>query len=689
MVKTETVKDILVKDLTPIRVKLLDSDITMVCEQFVRHEKSDYSKQMTRVDLLKKLIAFLELSIKDSLGHIAKLRMRYADFKTFYAGASTNDEKKEHILNFAKELGALPRQIVFDRRAFSRWFGADTVQDRYNCRIANLEKSITFYLERLSYLAMDYIREKKEGSDTDFQRLFRSLRIEQIVMPLISYNGDNRVRIGAFHCLSNVLSRIPEDLQKRSADEKTIQYVYKAALDENQSVWIQCEALKLLETISRPSLKKALRQRLTHPLPGDDLFVRSRAVGIMAANFESVSDLESLFTAVTKDPSPFVRQSMADALEKADTNIVKKLLPRLALEDKDPKVRAHALLKITLLLKQKELFDFLLALLSEALKSEKNEFTLRVGVNVCARGMTDLRRSGFKAGGKKWYYTLGVVLDKMHISSKSLSVRRWAAQARERMWSEFDDGINATKVALIETVKQIKPGRKKSLDRKFVKTMSEEDLGRLLAVISQNDFPLTLKKGLLKPTLYRGFIFGFRVWRFLFEFRHPSPDKRQAFSHTIGRFFHGNIHCHSGILCELAETKVPGEPLYMPEESGWRPYLPLVDELFCAIDNTGLKLRSTLIYSSEGITEIKPPRWFYQRLWARLHLTLKFSQYARMRNWEESSQTPASSYINALKGLGFNIRFKPYTEKIGDYRLEKDPTVARFFHEMSAKDQNG
>jgi hypothetical protein len=135
-------------------------------------------------------------------------------------------------------------------------------------------------------------------------------------------------------------------------------------------------------------------------------------------------------------------------------------------------------------------------------------------------------------------------------------------------------------------------------------------------------------------------VFGFRWWRWWFEFRHPSPDKRQAFSHTIGRLFDGELHVPSAIMAELAQTKVPGEPLHISTEGGWRPFLPLPDELTSSIE-LGHIARPFRIFTAEGITTITPPTG-WQRWRANLKLTWYFRHYADKRNWLESMQEPVS-----------------------------------------------
>ncbi|MDH5479904.1 MAG: hypothetical protein OEX11_04000, partial [Nitrosomonas sp.] len=105
------------------------------------------------------------------------------------------------------------------------------------------------------------------------------------------------------------------------------------------------------------------------------------------------------------------------------------------------------------------------------------------------------------------------------------------------------------------------------------------------------------------------------------------------------------------------------------------PYLPLVDEVISSLNLFGK--RKLQIFTSEGVTELIPPRSIFKRWMAGAKLNFRFSEYARMRNWQETSRSDPASYINALKELGFDVKIKPYKEN--NIALSEDPSVHRFF----------
>ncbi|MGB5199368.1 MAG: hypothetical protein WBR56_05660, partial [Sedimenticolaceae bacterium] len=219
----------------------------------------------------------------------------------------------------------------------------------------------------------------------------------------------------------------------------------------------------------------------------------------------------------------------------------------------------------------------------------------------------------------------------------------------------------------------------KARNLRHLRLDSEEPglLGRSLALLAQQDFGFDLERYRRGVRISRGNHFGFRLWRFLHELRNPGTDKRQAFPHTIGRVYRGNLRAASPITSELAQTKVPGEPLFIASEEGWRPYLPLVDEMISVLDQPR-SVGPLQLYTSEGVTEVAPPAALWRRVRARLALTFGFSHYAQLRNWQEDSAQPSESYVAALQALGFSLNLRPHAEHPA-IPTSVDPAVSRFF----------
>ena len=311
-----------------------------------------------------------------------------------------------------------------------------------------------------------------------------------------------------------------------------------------------------------------------------------------------------------------------------------------------------------------------------SLDQETDSFVLRVAIHAAADGASYLRDSESPLL-ERWTETLIESLGNLHVQNESLAVRRWAALARERMWCATNDDARTLRVRFEALLKDIRCGDRLAQSAEDFVDVEADTLGRVLSVLTQEDFGVDLDRGRRKFRFLRGHKFGFRLWRFLHEFRNPSPDKRQAYPHTIGRLFRGDVRAPSAILSELAETKVPGEPLYIGPEQGWRPYLPLVDDVLSALDRSSFS-RPVRFYTSEGITELVPPKSWIDRLRAYAKITWRFREFARKRNWKSKESGNPKDYLESLRELGFKISIRPYTDVDGREH-ELDPAVTRFF----------
>lgn len=640
-------------------------------------ELKTYPAPHTPIDTERSLIGqqahylyqFLLYVLRQYQERLKILQKGYSEYSKRYARAKTEEEKQSFILEYVQDLGANPRQLLGDKRAFKRWFGHDAVLDRYHKRHLALERDISFTLRCLRDIGILLLQE--EGEISGYQHLWTRLGLEENLTPLLSYSGDNRVVVEAFQCLSGVLQAMPRALQHIKIAENSLQYIYRSALNPKLSVWLQCEALTLLQSLSPGMLIPALKKRLSQSYGGDDLFVRQHAVKLLGNNLTYLPMLRELLGLVLQDESPFVRQAVSAALIPASIEDIQGYLPTLVLQDHSPQVRAAALLDLLDFLGRSECFALVLNSLLAALQAEENEFVLRVALKVSCDGINRLVELNQSANIMQWHTTLQPAIDKLHIQAKSLTARRWAGQAREYIWCESQPELRQIKQKLAEFIENIDPRSTKRLPDEF-KQLDEVILGRILAILCQQDFGLDVEKNLLGRFVTRGHIFGFRLWRFLHEWRNPSPDKRQAFSHLIGRLFYGQVRIPSGILSELAQTKVPGEPLFIGTEDGWRNYLPLLDEvLSCLKQNETIRC-----YNSEGLTEIIPPRSLLQRQLAIQQISWNFTHYTGLRNHQDASKIRPDSYLQALKGLGLSIQYRGHTIS---GQTSEDTAVTRFF----------
>ncbi len=601
---------------------------------------------------------------------IDKLKKTNAAFNSSIAQAPDPEARRSQILDYARALGATATQLRGDAKAFTRWFGLDAVVERSRRRIAIAERQATFGLNRLALVTATHI---SAVAKSEMNESWLRSGTERAVSDALNYVGDARVGTAAFACLRVVLGSVPADVREDLLGEATLRRIYRAASQPNvAAVDSQTNALELLKLVSLSRLQEVLRVRITKPQAYDDFWVRRYAVGMLCQVISSAPDMAHLLTAVHEDPSPAVRQSLALHLNHLPTPLAQECVERLACEDSAPEVRAAAICSMAELdgVVDMQAVALVLALV---MRQEKNEFVLRVSLEIAAKILDTLEEKH----AELWVAHVVPQVERLRAEALSLAVRRWAAQTRERLWCAREPRARELYVYLRDAVRKKPEGSWLEISA-IRKTILEQPqtVARVLSVIAQSDFSFDLKCGGFgfAPKVRRGDRFVFRAWRAWYEFRNPSPDKRQAFSHTIGRVFPGQWHAPSAVMAELAQTKVPGEPFFIGEEAGWRPYLPLPDHALSAID-TGGKI---CIVTSEGVTEMTPPSGLWRRIRSRILLSIRFTEIARLRNWTTARSHAPSSYLEALENLGFKFKLVPH-----EGAETVDPSVSRFFPAVS------
>ena len=667
---------LLAQDLPPLVAKLEQralSSLASAWQHWLTLQPAEQEKSRKPHQLLSE---FLPLHITSLQQELSALRGHYADFARRYSNAANRIEQQTHLLEFARQMGQTPRGLRQDRRALRRWLDRDALTDRYRRRQAGLEKQLSFALERLAVAGRATLAEI--GPQRGYEWIWRRLDMEKFLTPWLIYTGDPRVRIAAFKCLGQALRQLPGTQHETYIGADTLRYVYRVALDAGQDAWLQCEALSLLADLSLSRFLEVAEQRLRQPKADPDLFVRQHIGTLLTESVTEPAQLDTLLALLMRDPSPFVRQGLAERLLQLPVTSRLQSLLYLIGEDPSAQVRASAVLQLAQWADADSPEHELQLLGTELMSRETDPFVLRVSLRAIWQRHARLLDQQQESAAADWLATLAPLIEDLHQTAPDLAVRRWAAQSREQLWAQASAERRALLDQLQMLLADIQPGRRKRWRKQLSAGVDEMTLGRLLAISARGDFGWDVNQGLLGRTFYRAQRLGFRSWRWLHELRHSATDKRQAFSHVCGRVYRGTLRAPSTILAELAQTKVPGEPVYMPTEDGWRPYLPLPDELLSCIDHSKGLLT---IYSAEGITAIQAPRSLYGKLKARWLLTWRFSDYAHRRNWQEGSQTEPTDYIQAIQQLGFTVRLQHYPDEPASQFLQAriDPAVSRFF----------
>ena len=618
---------------------------------------------------------FLKLRLLGALAEVLDLRRKYAEYTKRYSRASSQLEKDLQVIEFAKYLGSSGAGLRGDRKALRRWFGHDAITERYVVRCNRVERLMTFVLERLGAAARGALEELDEG----FERLelWKSLSLEKTLKGLLSYDGDCRVPTAAIRGLRTALESVPPASRGEAVDDATVQFFYKCAVHPKLDVWLQCEALEILALLSPSALIQVAEHRLRKPGDDADLFVRRRAVDLIAAHVGEVPQALELLPVLAKDPSAYVRQGVALALRCLPAADAAKWFKELVLRDAIPQVRAAALLQCLDLIERRELREAILDVGAAVPSSEADGYVIRILCHVSREGAKKLVASG-DPFLKDWTDAAAAWLSALRRGKAAIPVKRWAAQAAEAIWCETDPSARRLRAQLSEVLERLRCGEEVKLPAEIELPADEDWIGRVLAVASQDDFGSQIDVDGSRPKITRGWPFVNKAWRLLHELRNPSPDKRQAFAHGIARRFRGRIQAPSAIVAELAETRVPGEPLFIAEEGGWRPYLPLLDQALACLGRP-VAHGGMRIYTAEGVTELIAPDTARARLKAFWRITNRFADIAKLRNWRSQLQESPATYAKELSDLGFRVEVRPHAAGMGRAEPAVDPDVRRFF----------
>jgi poly-gamma-glutamate synthase PgsB/CapB len=678
---------------------------------------------------IRYLYDFLFERIRNDLEWLDTNRRAHTEFQNTYAFAPTEGERKRVLLDYASNLNGTHWTNRHDEAATGRWLDETALTDRYLLLSGERHLRLLFALDRLGVITAEILSVVRDNSPgKELHQTWDRLGFGQLVLNILRMAIDPRIHVAALKSLRTSICRIPADDGRSLLQEQTLNFVLRIADNDELDVWLQSEALQLLALLDSTLLTRTVESRLSLPhqthlpddiahanhsstssqyrfarthmrrssdptmplrrrrLPPDDLFVRHAAVSHLIRVLDRVSNPQELLMSVAADPSDFVRQELGSQLWQAPSHLVLPILRRLALRDTKHQVRAGTLLGL-LDTPATAWNEEALEILASVLHQEKNDFVLRTALLVIRERMRQWGNvSDSREVADAWRQLDRVVLpamDTVQSSHSTVSVRRWAAQTREWAWLLRDPSAHAAYQQLHALSSRLRNGQSCRVPRRMIRYLLPEQLGRLLAILSQEDFSHDIAKTYLGYRLVKGTQFGTRCWRIWHEFRHPSPEKRQAFRHTIGRISGATLRAPSQIMGELSPTKVPGEPLYLPEEGGWRPYLPLVDDFISALNLSWLRPQTVSFYTSEGITQIRPPTSPWRRVRTAFQLARHFAKFAQLRNWSAQHTARPSAYIQALQELGFTVSFHAHRDPAAPPE-RVDDTVLRFFPALVA-----
>ena len=595
---------------------------------------------------------------------IDELHAKAEAFNVRLLNAQDEAETEAAILDLAERLGADVSRLESDARALSRYFDADAVLERYRRRVGERERALAYGLERAGELIVAGLGD----GDIACEAIVLTEDFAEVLALGRGWRGDSRIRQAAHRALRLVAEGAPQQLVGFWVD-LAVRDTRRVALNAEESVWAQADAMATLLRLSPVSLGAVLERRLgpradqASPLARDNrLFLRRQLAFLLSEAAHDQPCYIDWLQRLANDSDGAVRQALALALARMPGEVASGIFAKLRV-DRDPQVRAALMADVPMqaaAVGDETYRQFLTRLFAR----ESDEYVLRTGI-AAARELVTFQLVQDPEQAKKSIPALAKALTGLRARCDNIKVRRWAGEAREALWLLANPEARAIAEAIQQAIAGQREGKARRAGFLAAALKADSDLvGRVLAVLATEDFGFDLSRGLV-PRLRRGDRFKRRLWRVLHEYRNSSTDKRQAWLHTIGRSFAGPIIAPSARLAELAPTKVPGEPLHLGPEAGWRNFLPLLDHVLSAIDR-GVMLR---IFSSEGLTLVEPPRGFLARLRGYFAISRGFAALAELRN------LPGNDYAAALRQHGVGVSFAPHT----DHGEAADPQVTKLF----------
>lgn len=581
---------------------------------------------------------------------ISELNEAEQNFRTRADHALDTAEQHAAIIEFAREIGANRRQLKSDQKAFRSYFDADAVIERYHKRVGERERTLAHALERLGVITAQALAEDPSMLHSGF---FVELS-HNLLADMRSWRGDARIRCAAHQCLASIAGKI-DKWPFGAWFEQMLSSTRRVCLDPGEDLWVQCAAFDALMALSPKSIFNTVEVRLAREIPAEkpllrdnELFLRRKLVRLLCENYSQNTAFSNLLLKLLKDKFGAVRQMFAEVLHLLPAEDAAKFFKNLC-RDTDPQVRAALFADVPRLLSVIT-HKFYAAHISSRIRAENDEFVLRMLLDA-ASSLAQETITLDSPERDDIFAALSAGVGKFQGREISPKLRRWADEANERIWLASDPdaveiarvigaAINGQREAEIRSVKLLKPWLAED----------QEKIGRVMSVLAQNDFGLSLKTGRL-PKIQRGEWITRRLWRILFEGFNSATDKRQAFLHTTGRSYFGTLLAPSARMAELAPTKVPGEPLFESSEGGWRNYLPLIDQVLAALDHG----KTITIFTSAGITELTPPKAALCRLKCFWRICRSFAELAEKRN-----RNP-EEYLEELRTMEIAIAFRGYT----------------------------
>jgi len=581
-------------------------------------------------------------------------------FATHYAEARDDAQRRRVLVEYLAEHVRDPAQRREDIAALRRWFGPDTVRERHHRDVLAGAVLIELGLLYLAGAVPAVASDDTPDRDDALARL-REARLGDFCATRLVGARRWQVRWAAGQAAIAVAEHLPYQRPIAEAGgPDPHELVRGVARHRDEHPWVQAAAIEAVVVTQPEAGRKLLAARLLHPGGELDHFVRKLALGVAARRLAPEHHAALLADlVVARDPSEHVRLGLADAVTALAWERARPLLAHLA-GDPSPKVRARVAIAAARVAAATPAATRAAAELVLALTRDSHPLTLQIACEelaALASALAPVAPALLTELAPAW---LDAVARLIADDTTPPRVVEIAAAAAERIDRERDPARRELTHELSLALAGIPPGGRGQLDLAAVPAARDERLlGRVLADLSRDDWGVSASARRGRLLLWRGDRLRRRAWRLVHELRHPLPNKRQAWVHTVGREARGDLRAHPGALDEATATAVPGERVTVDSEGSWARHLPLVDDV---LDLPVLRPRPLRVVSSLGTTTLAPPPGLARRLRNRLLVTWRYRALAGLRLSSLSAYRDRNRrrYVEELERYGIDVSFEPH-----------------------------
>ncbi|WP_440053722.1 poly-gamma-glutamate synthase PgsB [Pseudoalteromonas sp. T1lg65] len=611
-----------------------------LCSWKLLHNKPDHEEEIPW--LMLQTISFLFHEIEQITDTIKQLNVKHFRFLQQIEKSEIDAEKHLHILSYAEELGASAEQLKADQAAFDRWFDEAAVVSRYHNQVAEHEQLLGFLILRLGALGNLYLLEHSEQPSEAWQRL----DLQTVCSKLLQETDNEQIKSNIIKTLVGQIATLyafgtDPELNKDLVNDLV------AMIEDNQAPYQAVVGIMEILIHQRPTFIRAhvwsiiedsLDMGTLKPIAPNTLYILSQLPRIITRQQSLTERDESLLLALSQHNLPRARQAVIEQLSSYPDRLAEQiLLARFSAEQSDA-VRITLLKQLTDMRFSES--DFAFTLWQKTLNGQYSLPVKRLALELSARIMLNMQAHEEQPSKvfKRFIDTLNAQLK----LQSHIALNRYITRTREQLSSFYHQAI----IAALDN----------QTDQVSIPLCSDDVLGRVLSFKGQNAVGFNATKRSKGWSVLQGYRKGIRLWKVLYEYMHPSTDKRHSYPHSQAKKPAPYLHVPSCTTAEISETKVPGELLYNTQEHSSRPHLPLLDFLLSALSHDCVK-KPAKTYTPDGILVVQAPSALWRRLKAYWSLSLDYKRFDDLRKGSDIEQ---QHYLHQLAELGFQLKFVPY-----------------------------